>query len=427
MKILMFGWEFPPLISGGLGTACHGLTLGLSQLGVEIAFVLPRIDDPSEGQHVALIGANQVPVPKEPDIATHSLFKTIEIPSPLRPYETPESYRAAWEERVSVVTQSAADAEPRGLLEMGGDYSQDLFGEVHRYAIIGGRLGRLEPHDVVHAHDWMTFPAGIAAADVSGKPLVVHVHATEFDRSGEHVNQGIYDIERLGVQRADRVIAVSGRTRQTLIDRYAVDPAKVRVVHNAVSKDKRVDRNQIDRPLKEKVVLFLGRVTMQKGPDYFVEAAAKVLERVRNVRFVMAGNGDMLPRMIERAAQLRITNHFHFTGFLKGEEVDRMFAQSDLYVFPSVSEPFGITPFEAIKHDVPVILSKQTGVAETLPNAVQVDFWDIDCLVDAIVELLTEQDKAQQLVEQHRRDLEAIDWSRAAAHVVEVYGEVIKS
>ncbi|MEZ4229158.1 MAG: glycosyltransferase family 4 protein [Polyangiaceae bacterium] len=424
MKILMFGWEFPPLISGGLGTACHGLTLGLSQQGVEIAFVLPRIDDPSEGQHVALIGANQVPVPKEPDIATHSLFKTIEIPSPLRPYETPESYRAAWEERVSVMIQPT-DAEPRGLLEMGGDYSSDLFGEVHRYAIIGGRLGRLEPHDIVHAHDWMTFPAGIAAADVSGKPLVVHVHATEFDRSGEHVNQGIYDIERMGVHRADRVIAVSGRTRQTLIDRYGVDPDKVRVVHNAVSKDKRVDRSQIERPLKEKVVLFLGRVTMQKGPDYLRRGRGEA-RRVRNVRFVMAGSGDMLPRMI--GARLScITNHFHFTGFLKGEEVDRMFAQSDLYVFPSVSEPFGITPFEAIKHDVPVILSKQTGVAETLPNSVQVDFWDIDCLVDAIVELLTKQDKAQELVEQHRRDLEAVDWSRAAARVVEVYGEVIKS
>ncbi|MGE0321118.1 MAG: glycosyltransferase family 4 protein [Polyangiaceae bacterium] len=427
MKILMFGWEFPPSISGGLGTACHGLTLGMSQLGSEIAFVLPRIDDPSEGKHLELIGANQVPIPKEPITETHSVFRTIEIPSPLRPYETPESYRAAWEERVTAVHEAPAEDEPRGLLEMGGDYSSDLFGEVHRYAIIGERLGKLESHDVVHAHDWMTFPAGIAAADASGKPLVVHVHATEFDRSGEHVNQGIYDIERLGVQRADRVIAVSERTRRTLIDRYGADPEKVRVVHNAVTKDKRVERNDIERPLKEKVVLFLGRVTMQKGPDYFVEAAAKVLERVRNVRFVMAGSGDMLPRMIERAAALRITNHFHFTGFLKGEEVDRMFAQSDLYVFPSVSEPFGITPFEAIKHDVPVILSKQTGVAETLPNAVQVDFWDIDCLVDAIVELLTEQDKAQLLVQQHRRDLESVDWSRAAERVLEVYGEVTKS
>ena len=439
MKVLMFGWEFPPYISGGLGTACHGLTRGLVDQGAEVVFVVPRLHEAASGQHVRLIGANRVTVPNRTRrgffqvTESGSRFKEIAVDSPLQPYQSPETLQQRHQlsehwSRILTQEESLIEAEgDAGLLELSGDYDHDLMDEVARYSVVGGRLGKIEPHDLIHAHDWMTYPAAMEARRASGKPLIVHVHATEFDRSGEHVNQAIYDLERAGMHQADLVVTVSERTRQTVLHRYGVDPAKTRVVHNAVAKEKLVDRDSTPRHLKEKIVLFLGRVTMQKGPDYFIEAAGRVLKKIKNVRFVMAGSGDMLPRMIERAAALRITDRFHFTGFLKGADVDRMFASCDLYVLPSVSEPFGITPFEAIKHDVPVIISKQSGVSELLPNAIKVDFWDVEQLSDSIVELLSQKEKTEQLVAQHRQDLAEVDWSRSAERLLAVYEEATDS
>ena len=278
--------------------------------------------------------------------------------------------------------------------------------------------------DVIHAHDWLTYFAGIAAKRVSGKPLVVHMHATEFDRSGENINSQTYAIERAGMEAADRVIAVSNLTRNIIVTRYGIPAEKVVTVHNAV-RFAEAECAAPERGVGDKIVTFLGRITYQKGPDYFVEAAAKVLKRVPNVRFVMAGSGDMMNHVIRRVARLGIADRFHFTGFLRGEDVHRMFQLSDVYVMPSVSEPFGISPLEAMRSNVPVIISKQSGVAEVLDYALKVDYWDVDALSDAIYALITYPALAKMFAEKGLDEVTGLKWDNAAAKIKAVYQAVI--
>jgi len=297
--------------------------------------------------------------------------------------------------------------------------------EVSRYALIASTIAASNEFDLIHAHDWLTYPAGIAAKKISGKPLVVHVHATEFDRSGENINQNVFDIERKGMMAADLVITVSNWTRQIVISRYGIDENKVITVHNGVEP---IDENSValaKKHLPEKVVTFLGRVTFQKGPDYFVEAAKKVLRKDKNVRFVMAGQGDMLNRMIKRVAQLKISSHFHFTGFLKGDDVEKMFAMSDVYVMPSVSEPFGISPLEAMRSNVPVIISKQSGVSEVLKYALKIDFWDIDAMADSIYGLLHYSALSRMFVKYGKEEVDNMKWDNAAFKVKNIYHQAI--
>ena len=293
--------------------------------------------------------------------------------------------------------------------------------EVSRYALVALSIADKFEYDVIHAHDWLTYAAGIAAKQISGKPLVVHVHATEFDRSGENVNQVVYDIERSGMEAADRVITVSNLTRQIVIERYGIPAEKVFTVHNAVEPVDKPETDEVTKHVREKIVTFLGRVTYQKGPDYFVEAAHKVLQRDPNVRFVMAGSGDLLNRMIRRVAQLKMGTRFHFTGFLAGAEVDRMFAMSDVYVMPSVSEPFGISPLEAMRTNVPVVISKQSGVAEVLQHALKVDFWDIDALADAIYGILHYDGLRKMFARYGKSEVDSLIWENSALKVLEVY------
>ena len=297
--------------------------------------------------------------------------------------------------------------------------------EIVRYSIIAGAIAHNRTFDIIHVHDWMTFLAGMEAKKASGKPLVVHVHSLEFDRSGQHINQSICDIERAGMLAADLVIAVSHYTKDSIVKHYGIPEHKIRVVHNAVSKEKRLGDFRVERRFKEKVVLFLGRITFQKGPDYFVEAARRVVDSVKNVKFVMAGAGDMFPRMVDKVALLRLGEYFHFTGFLKGAELDRMYAMSDVYVMPSVSEPFGITPLEAMVHNVPVIVSKQSGVAEILDHAIKVDFWDVDGLARSIIRVLTDSNFAKKMAEDSSRQLSGIKWELAAEKVLSVYHELV--
>ena len=426
MRVLMFGWEFPPFISGGLGTACYGLSRGLVSSGVEVTFVLPtkrHLEVPMI-PGIKLLAADEITVSEEmekalkrSEIRAKSRFA---FPEALSPYYTVQSFKEMTS-RFASVQAGLSGSRPFSILDFTGNYGRDLWAEVSRYGLIGELLGLSEEFDVIHAHDWLTYIAGVNAKRVSGKPLVVHVHATEFDRSGEHVNQGVYDIERYGMGEADRIVAVSYYTKNLIVKRYGVDPSKVEVVHNAVDKECQLSRYGIKRGLKERVVHILGRVTMQKGPDYFLQAAALVLKRMRNVRFVMAGSGDMLPRMINWMAGLRIADRFHFTGFLRGVDVERMYAMSDLYVMPSVSEPFGITPFEALLYDVPIIISRQSGVGEVLKNAVKVDFWDVHRLADQMIRLLTDERYAQAVVEQCRGELQGIEWDTAGSRVRELY------
>ena len=224
---------------------------------------------------------------------------------------------------------------------------------------------------------------------------------------------------------ADVVVAVSRLTRKTVIERYGIPPEKVMVVHNAVARHEAQRHYPIPPRIRhEKRVLFLGRVTFQKGPEYFMEAARLVLQKIPNVRFFMAGSGDMLPRLIRRAGQLRMGSRFHFAGFLQGEEVDRMFALSDLYVMPSVSEPFGITPLEAMLYDVPVLLSRQSGVSEVLQHALKADFWDTRDMADKICAVLRYPCLAAELVKNCREEMKSIRWENAADQLLAIYHNV---
>ena len=426
MKVLMFGWEFPPNISGGLGTACYGLSKGLAKQNVDVLFVLPKVFGNEEYTGVRFANASDISISFNSE-HEKDFFKRIafmEIDSPLSPYMNPEEYynRMAKEFKDTFKQKAYLFSEK---FSFSGHYGTNLKDEIMRYALVAAKIASTATYDVIHAHDWLTYPAGISAKKVSGKPLIVHVHATEFDRSGEHVNQPVYDIERQGMTEADLVITVSNLTRQIVIERYGIPAEKVITVHNAVEPVERPDREEVTKHVKEKVVTFLGRVTYQKGPDYFVEAAYKVLKRDSNVRFVMAGSGDLLNRMIRRVAQLKIATKFHFTGFLAGPEVDTMFAMSDVYVMPSVSEPFGISPLEAMRSNVPVVISKQSGVAEVLQHALKVDFWDIDALADAIYGILHYEGLSKMFIRYGKSEVDNLIWENAAINVIEVYNQAV--
>lgn len=389
MKVLMFGWEFPPHISGGLGTACYGLTKGLSYHGVDVALVVPKAFGDEDERNVRILNASDVEI----DIRNSEMFhysneiSYIEINSHLLPYIGLDDYFNVVNQLESgVFAQESISKEKRRYIFSGG-YGHNLMEEVNKYALVAAEIAQTEEFDIIHAHDWLTYRAGIAAQRVSGKPLVVHIHATEYDRSGENNrNDIVYNIEKEGMEAANMVCAVSNLTRNIVIEKYNIPENKVVTLHNAVEPNSHNINSQ--KHLKEKIVTFLGRVTFQKGPEYFVETAKKVLEKDDNVRFVLAGDGDMMPHVIERVAELGISDKFHFTGFLRGEDIDKMFGMSDVYVMPSISEPFGISPLEAMQSNVPVIISKQSGVSEVLQYAIKVDFWDIDATADAIYGIL---------------------------------------
>ncbi len=422
----MFGWEFPPHITGGLGTACFGLTKGLLKHGVEVLFVVPKAYGDESQEAVRLLNASDVVVDMQTTEYQNfwSKITYMEIGSNLIPYVGPEEFENIVNQNIQSSTETLSSVFSERF-EFSGKYGLDLMAEVSRYALIGSSIAANQSFDIIHAHDWLTYPAGIAAKHISGKPLVVHMHATEFDRSGENTNENIYEIERKGMEEADRVITVSNLTRNIVIERYGIDPAKVITVHNAVEPTDRSEFVGVQKHVKEKVVTFLGRVTFQKGPEYFVEAARKILDKDPNVRFVMAGTGDLLEKMIRRVAKLHMATKFHFTGFLKGENVDRMFAMSDVYVMPSVSEPFGISPLEAMRSNVPVVISKQSGVAEILNHALKVDFWDIDALADAIYGLLHYQSLSSMFSSHGEAEVNNLKWDNAANSVLDVYKQVV--
>lgn len=436
MRVLMFGWEFPPHISGGLGTACYGMTSALAERGAEICFVLPRTGDGDGNNFLRLTSASGTPITEDDLLRMawagqeiwRSNIRYLPLTSPLMPYMTPESYQAAIREISSQAVpggESVSSGKNTFTYHLRGGYGPDLMAEVYRFGRLGGAIALREKFDVIHAHDWMTYPAGMLAKALTGKPLVVHIHATEYDRSGENVNALVAGIERAGLLAADLVVAVSQLTRKTVIERYGVPPEKVRVVYNAVMRHDVAHHYVVpDRIRHEKRVLFLGRITFQKGPEYFMEAARLVLEKIPNVRFFMAGTGDMLPQLVRRAGQLRIGNRFHFAGFLRGAEVDRMFALSDLYVMPSVSEPFGITPLEAMLYDVPVLLSKQSGVSEILKHSLKADFWDVRDMADKICAVLHYPALASELVKNCREEMKSIRWGNAADQLLQLYSDV---
>jgi len=518
MRIMMLGWEFPPFIAGGLGTACYGLTKALDRQGHEVVFVLPKPVDRSAASHIRLLSPAEIHSLTLPTgyMASHASARPGTIPAAavaaaagvdpalVNPTTmlTPEQARVLHmlgAEAFNIpgfvntvfrgvpsgfsspypgfhpghakgglfgLSSSAGGAhggpaetgapaggdaqrhhhdheshaimramgheagvsmrtDPAGGGNAGVAYEGDMVANAERYARLVVAVSRHERFDVIHAHDWMTFPAGIALATVTGKPLVVHVHSTEFDRSGDNVNQRVYDIERRGMHAAVRVVCVSNLTQSVCVRRFGIDSAKTDVVYNGIDNEQVQPHEGDQIESADRIVLFLGRITMQKGPEYFIRAAKRVLEKAANVKFVVAGSGDMAVNMIEEAAALGIGHKVLFTGFLRGRDVDRVFRMADVYVMPSVSEPFGIAPLEAMRNDVPVIISKQSGVSEVLTHALKVDFWDIDDMANKIVAVLRHPPLGQTLREHGSFELRKLTWDGAAGKCVQVYAKAV--
>jgi len=426
MKVLMFGWEFPPHIAGGLGTACYGLTKGLAKNNVEVLFVMPKASSDEDETYVKIINASDVEVNTRythpEDFSDKVQF--LEVESKLVPYIGVDDYYHIVDQLNSGILEEEQMSEKRKY-DFSGKYTANLMNEVEQYAIVAAEIARNYDFDVIHAHDWLTYKAGIAAKKVSGKPLVVHIHATEYDRSGEfNRNDIVMGLERYGMIEADAVCAVSDLTRNIVIQKYGIPAEKVFTLHNAVEPTgKEVTRKKY---VDEKIVTFLGRVTFQKGPEYFVEAAKKVLEKAPNVRFVLAGDGDMMAQTISRVAELGIADRFHFTGFLRGSDIDLMFGMSDVYVMPSISEPFGISPLEAMQAHVPTIISKQSGVAEVLTHALKVDFWDIDGMADAIYGIINYPALSNFFAVKGKEDVDNLKWEYVAKKLTEIYRNTIR-
>ncbi len=473
----MFGWEFPPHISGGLGTACYGLTKSLSEFeDIEILFVVPKLYGDEDKSVANLINAGDITV-KQKKTHIRKLFKKeeynsenvdysyeekrykkifrdiefIEVKSKLQPYLSEEEFNKFLKEKRIESTNLKIDktgkffyekngvikeikfedteeifTETEGKYNFSGKYGNNLLQEVYYYAQVAAVIAKENDFDIIHAHDWLTNAAGIAAKEISGKPLVIHVHATEFDRGGyDRTDSRVYALEKAGMEAADKIITVSNLTKNTVINQYGINPEKVQTVYNAVEPQE-TEKEVYTKNVKEKTVTFLGRITYQKGPAYFINAAYKVLQKTDDVRFVMAGNGDMFHEMIRYAAKLGISDKFHFTDFLKGDDVNRMFSISDVYVMPSVSEPFGISPLEAMRANVPVIISKQSGVAEVIKNAVKIDYWDEDAMADAIYAIIKYDGLSKMFVKESKKEVDEMKWDKPAREVREIYKSLLR-
>jgi glycogen(starch) synthase len=459
MRILMLGWEFPPYITGGLGVACHGLTRALDGMGHEVVFLVPgaggTVDKPTASRLVTVVASGarggSAAGPPEPPAEDAPGFAPLftrtalhEVPAAFTsPYGDFVASVAGQERARREVIRIAAEREshldavtiepgiepaaaPTAPAAPDARYTGDLIQAANDYARRVVALARHERFDIIHAHDWLTFPAGIAVARVTDRPLVAHVHSTEFDRSGERVNQTIYDLERRGMYAADRVIAVSALTKSICVRHYGANPAKVDVVYNGVEQRDIQPRPGARIEPGDPIVLFLGRVTSQKGPEYFLQAARRVLEIMPSVKFVVAGSGDLAAAMIRRAGELAIRDSVLFTGFLRGEDVERVFRIADCFVMPSVSEPFGIAALEAVQHGVPIIISRQSGVAEVLTHALKVDFWKTDEMADKILAVLRRPALGRTMREHGTLELSWLTWEGAAEECLRVYGRAIR-
>lgn len=417
MKALMFGWEFPPHILGGLGTASYGLTKGMAlQPDMDITFVMPRPSGDEDQSFAKIIGACHTPIVWK-DVNWEYAQKR------LSKYMDPQEY---YNMRDNIYADfSYMHTNDLGAIDFSGKYPENLLEEINNYSIMAGVIARTHKYDIIHSHDWLTYPAGLHAKTILGVPLVLHVHATDFDRSRGKVNPQVYAIEKNGMDHADHIICVSELTRRIVIDKYFQDPAKVTTVHNAVEPlSPEIEAIKVQKMPKDKIVTFLGRITMQKGPEYFVEAAARVLERSQHVRFVMAGSGDMYERMVWLASERGISDRFHFAGFLRGKQVYEMLKMSDVYVMPSVSEPFGISPLEAMQCGIPTVISKQSGCAEILTNAIKIDYWDVESMANMIHSICTYPALAEYLGREGEREVNEIKWQYAGQKVRDIYNNL---
>jgi len=402
MKVLMFGWEFPPMKSGGLGTACYDLCKGLSGLGNKITFVVPKLPKDMNSDVAEMMGANQY-------------FKLEPIESPLRGYMSTTSYS---------VTIEILEHDNSVMKE---NYGKNLFAEIARYAKAASSIVKRSDFEVIHAHDWMTYEAAGIAKKLTGKPFIAHIHATEFDRTGGNPNHEISHREFLGLKDADMIIANSHFTKENVIKHYEIDADKIKVVHWGIDQDNPHYEDKIESPfVDEKTVLFLGRVTLQKGPDYFVKVAQEVTKHVPNVKFVFAGSGDMLPKVIDEVNTSDMADKFVFTGFLRGKEVHHAFQMADLYVMPSVSEPFGLVALESMRNGTPVLMSKQSGVSEVVTHAYKVDFWNIEDMTNKIVAHLEYPALSEEIQKNAHRESKKFTLEEPAQKCMDHYKEALQ-
>jgi glycosyltransferase involved in cell wall biosynthesis len=376
MRVAMIGWEYPPFKAGGLATHCYGLTRSLADKNVKVYFFMPKT--------------------RHNTSSDKSNLKIVEVgETEVFPYDRPDSK------------------------EIGGNfykavyyYNRLVFSKVEEKIDVEGKF------DVIHCHDWLTIKAGITLKEKWGMPLVLTIHSTEYDRSGWlYPNQWFIDIEKEGMEKADRIIAVSEFTKRVCVEKYGIHPDKISVVHNAVY--------PIPEGHKRNIVLFLGRLTIQKGTEFFLKAAQKVKDYEPNAKFVVAGTGDMLPRLITQAIDLGISDKVIFTGRLTEDEVKHIYGISSVYVMPSISEPFGITALEAISAGTPTIASKTAGFSEAFKNCLTVDFWDTDELANKIVSLLRYDPLHRTLVIEGKREIDLFTWDRVAENTLDVYKELV--
>jgi len=429
-RVLMFGWEYAPQITGGLGVACQQISLALAELDVEVAFVLPVIKkDLGPSSHIQFYDCQRwfTEVSTRQKVEVFQRIKTYPVSAFLFPYDNPVEYQrrlTEYYENINTVTHSESH------FGLSGEYGQDLLSEVYRYAAMAPEFAAKIPHDVIHAHDWMSILAGISAKSVSGKPLIYHVHSIEYDRTGSRHQSPIFEIEKQGLEAADRIVAVSQYTKSLIEAIYQIPASKIDVVYNAVSKQPPLKTKPLTVSTENmlgmgsKMVLFLGRLTFQKGPDYFLKAAKKILDMGHDILFVFAGQGDMSKYLIEETARLRIGKNVHFAGFLSPAEVEALYQLSDLYVMPSVSEPFGLTTLEALNQEVPVVISNQSGVSEVIKGALKVDFWDVDDMVNKILSVLKSPALQRTLVAQGRHDLTKLQWQVSAEKLKTCYQQL---
>jgi len=394
----MIGWEYPPHNSGGLGVACQGLTTALSGLKDHIYFSLPY-QFSGNVSHMTLLDCS------------HPDWRVSNQAPPFFAYD-------------QAIAVKRVDPASLNMSELSSLPTSNLEKQVNQYQDQVIKNSHKKDFEVIHAHDWMSFPAGMNLKKKTGKPLVTHVHSTEFDRSPTGGSEFIMQSEHEGMQFADKVIAVSAYTKRILVNRYGIDSRKIEIVHNGIDSISTVDPGRHHFAKSRPMVVFMGRLTGQKGPEYFIKLAQSVLKEIPEAIFVVAGNGDLYQELLFTTAQKRMTSKMLFSGFVRGKQKEKLLDRADVFVMPSISEPFGLVAVEAAQRATPVIISKTSGVAEVLPSSIQVDFWDIKLMTSNIVQLLSDKNLSQKVVNGQTKELENVTWKSAAQKVKDVYKSV---